>query len=239
MNEQVKREGKFNCEVCGKEVIVTRFDPARAYRFCGQKCNGIGRSGNKHPMWKDELDKDGYVMISKADHPHADCCGYVQQHILVAEAALCRYLPEGAVVHHVNGVKSDNRNENLAILPSNAYHSLIHMRLWRKKKYGDPNLKRCSACKVVLHSREFPLDPRRYEGIGRSCNNCFLGEPQNAHKTHCRHGHPFNEENTRIAKDGKRSCRICHKRSADATNHKINWMRMQTRIYFNQIGLGV
>ncbi len=29
------------------------------------------------------------------------------------------------------------------------------------------------------------------------------------HRTHCIHGHPFNEENTRIKSDGSRGCKTC------------------------------
>jgi hypothetical protein len=32
---------------------------------------------------------------------------------------------------------------------------------------------------------------------------------QNAQATHCRHGHPFDEANTRIRPDGGRYCRAC------------------------------
>jgi WhiB family redox-sensing transcriptional regulator len=33
----------------------------------------------------------------------------------------------------------------------------------------------------------------------------------NAAKTHCRHGHPFNRENTYYTPDGRRRCRACLK----------------------------
>jgi hypothetical protein len=33
---------------------------------------------------------------------------------------------------------------------------------------------------------------------------------QNARKTHCKHGHPFTSENTRLFQDGSRGCRICN-----------------------------
>jgi WhiB family redox-sensing transcriptional regulator len=34
------------------------------------------------------------------------------------------------------------------------------------------------------------------------------GHPQ-ASKTHCKHGHPFNADNTYYTRDGRRRCRIC------------------------------
>lgn len=33
-------------------------------------------------------------------------------------------------------------------------------------------------------------------------------------RTHCKYGHPFNEENTHVAKDGHRVCRVCWRRRA-------------------------
>ncbi|MEU9576278.1 HNH endonuclease signature motif containing protein [Streptomyces chilikensis] len=33
----------------------------------------------------------------------------------------------------------------------------------------------------------------------------------NAAKTHCKHGHPFSPENTRLTSNGRRACRTCHR----------------------------
>jgi hypothetical protein len=47
----------------------------------------------------------------------------------------------------------------------------------------------------------------------RSCSALLrtrsLGRHNNAGKTHCPHGHPYDEKNTYITKDGRRSCRKC------------------------------
>lgn len=242
MNEQVKRDGKFNCEVCGKEKAVRYFKPDDAYRFCSRKCQGIGMSGESHPRYNGGRvmsKEEGYWIILAPKHPRANAGGYVPEHILRAEAALGHYLPEGAVVHHANGNKSDNRNENLVILPNLAYHILIHARMRRKQKYGDPNLKRCGRCKKVIPLRDFPVNPKIYEGRDRLCETCYRGEGNNSTKTHCKRGHPFDAINTHIAPDGKRSCRICHKNAADALRSKASWENWQARHYFDQIGLGV
>jgi hypothetical protein len=39
----------------------------------------------------------------------------VFEHILVAEELLRRYLVEGESVHHINGIRDDNRPENLEL----------------------------------------------------------------------------------------------------------------------------
>lgn len=36
------------------------------------------------------------------------------------------------------------------------------------------------------------------------------GTHNNARKTHCKRGHPFNEANTMMLSSGSRSCRTCH-----------------------------
>ena len=54
-------------------------------------------------------------MVFAPDHPRADKGRYVFEHVLVMEEMLGRYLLPGENVHHRNGVKDDNRPENLEL----------------------------------------------------------------------------------------------------------------------------
>lgn len=72
--------------------------------------------GGRHIAW------NGYIRVLKRDHPRAGSNGYVWEHILVMEEKLGRplkYYGKGdqrnETVHHINGIKTDNRPENLDV----------------------------------------------------------------------------------------------------------------------------
>lgn len=60
----------------------------------------------------------------------------IAQHRLVVEKAMGKSLPPGAIIHHLNGDKSDNRPCNLVVCPSEAYHNLLHSRQKRLNYQG-------------------------------------------------------------------------------------------------------
>lgn len=82
-------------------------------------------SGANHFRWNGGTHLDhGYVRILDKSHPRANSEGYVLEHILVWEKVHNKPLPKGWEVHHLNGIKADNRPTNLKALPSKK-HSLI------------------------------------------------------------------------------------------------------------------
>lgn len=94
-----------------------------------------GSKGNKNGRWKNgRINAHGYILVHAPDHPHAGVKGKVYEHRLVMEKFLGRYLNPDEVVHHKNGIKTDNRIENLEVL-SHKEHATKHAREKYEYKY--------------------------------------------------------------------------------------------------------
>lgn len=75
------------------------------------------KRGPDHHAWKGGriIDSDGYVKVYCPEDPRAQNGRYMREHVLVMEAYLGRRLRKGENVHHINGVRTDNRPENLEV----------------------------------------------------------------------------------------------------------------------------
>lgn len=100
----------------------------------GKDSPWYGVRGKNHHCWKDEkrTTVNGYVLLFKPKHPRANINGYVFEHILVAEKMACRPIEEGEELHHINGKRDDNREENLMVFPSKGTHVSFENRYRRK-----------------------------------------------------------------------------------------------------------
>lgn len=112
------------------------------------------RSGSHH------LDANGYIRVSVLSSPTN-----IYEHIVVAEKALGRKLPIKAQVHHVDEVRSNNRNNNLVICEDCAYHRLLHLRKEALEQCGNPNYRRCGFC--CKFDDPGNLMPRKGQGSGQ------------------------------------------------------------------------
>src|SRR5215510_7874257 len=97
--------------------------------------NGHNSKGSNNPGWKGGTYKNakGYRMVLCIGHPAADRDGYVLEHRLVMEKHLGRYLRPDEDVHHINGIKEDNRIENLTLLSHGEHSRLTHTKDMSKR----------------------------------------------------------------------------------------------------------
>lgn len=89
----------------------------------------------------------GYVLVLAPDHARADKKGYVLEHVMIAERAMGHALPLNAQIHHVNEIRSENRNTNLVICENLKYHKLLHKRERAYRATGSPLSIKCCYCK--------------------------------------------------------------------------------------------
>lgn len=86
---------------------------------------GKSQVGPKNPSWKGRVKRSGYIAIRVNNHPYASADGYVMEHRLVMEKVLGRFLLPHEDVHHLNGIKTDNRPENLKVMTKQE-HARFH-----------------------------------------------------------------------------------------------------------------
>jgi hypothetical protein len=144
----------------------------------------------------------------------------VPKHRLIVEAILGRFLPARNVVHHVNEMKQDNRNQNLVACENQTYHLLLHSRRNALLACGNADYRRCGICRGwdtpslmskhggnYLHRRCAVADQlrrRRARGVvSRQARHRTLRD-----RPTCTWGHVWTDEST-YAHDGRRYCRTC------------------------------
>jgi hypothetical protein len=86
-------------------------------RSCGAAERWVtGLAKRSYPKKKQYIvNAAGYTLELCPDHPRSSKQGYVLEHILVMEETIGRPLVKGENIHHKNGVRTDNRPENLEL----------------------------------------------------------------------------------------------------------------------------
>jgi hypothetical protein len=74
------------------------------------------------PLGTRRLDSNGYWLVKVREGGGR----WDKEHVLVMESVIGRRLHAGEEVHHLNGVKTDNRAENLLLCPNKSFHSQVH-----------------------------------------------------------------------------------------------------------------
>ena len=112
-----KRHGEMRpCKTCGEKFYCYPSQmPKRQY--CSMRCRNADPDRKTREGMGSGLTKvKGYVYQKAKHHPNKNSQGYVMQHRLVTESPIGRFLVANEEVHHKNGVKDDNRIENLEIV---------------------------------------------------------------------------------------------------------------------------
>lgn len=93
----------------------------------GLRCKPCSKLGPRNPHWTGGVTKHcrGYVVLTRPDHPNADSNGQIFEHRVIMEQVLGRLLDPVEVVHHKNGLKDDNRPENLELFDSQSEHMIF------------------------------------------------------------------------------------------------------------------
>lgn len=108
------------CE-CGVEKEVSGDDLRDGgSKSCGCLARELRKAkrGEKNTYWKGGryITKEGYILVHAPEYEGTKQDGhYVREHALVMSKHLGRPLRRGETVHHKNGIKGDNRLENLEL----------------------------------------------------------------------------------------------------------------------------
>jgi len=119
-------------------------------------------------------------------------------HVYIAEMALGKLLPRGAIVHHHDRNRRNNLNTNLVICQDSAYHSLIHQRTRVFEAGGDPNIQKlCCHCKALKSRDEFYASKEYQDGKDSHCKSCrsIYAKPPFATRSDCTRKHRYGSEN--------------------------------------------
>ena len=117
------------CKECERPFVI-RQSVYNKRVTCSLKCAAKMRTrlfkGKNAPNWKGgkSINFLGWTWVYCPEHPKSHN-NYVAEHRLIMEKEIGRRLESEEIVHHINGIKTDNRIENLE-LHNRSSHGMLH-----------------------------------------------------------------------------------------------------------------
>jgi len=104
-----------DCGAYGKQITSVLKNGASKSCGCLAKDSARARKGKNHPSYKGRSNKEGYIQLLDHNHPNANKRGRVLEHTAVMAKYLGRPIMPNETIHHKNGIRDDNRLENLEL----------------------------------------------------------------------------------------------------------------------------
>ena len=118
---------KVKCQYCSKIIFKAKSRVIKGRRnYCDMSCLRKDFKNNPPNPGKGFWLENGYKIIQYQCKPIKEHRHFMEQH-------LGRKLLRKEVIHHVNGIKTDNRIENMKVI-SQSEHRKLHLALERKKE---------------------------------------------------------------------------------------------------------
>lgn len=97
----------------------------------------------------------------------------VKVHRILIEKLLNIVLPKTVDIHHIDGNRSNNSNNNLVVCQNRSYHKLLHQRQEVLDAGFNPTTHhKCTDCNSYKKFSEFSLNKTRTSGYNNLCKLC-------------------------------------------------------------------
>jgi hypothetical protein len=169
----------------------------------------------KNVNWKGGIITDGrgyvFLLIPKEKRAGKERI-YISEHRKIMSEYLKRPLLPNEVVHHINGIKNDNRIENLIVI-TRANHIKEHTKNGKHPNWrgGKASIK-CRYCGKIFLSQE-----HNRNDVAKYCSyNCYWDSMRAETRTCLKCGKEFQPPNPGKKGAGKYCSRVCfHKRNKE------------------------
>ena len=129
----------YLCKICCKPICYCSvFYSNGLCRSCATKrafkLGILNTTGKNNYAWRgNKFEWRGYVLVYSPKHPRPSYGSRVFEHRLVMEKKLGRYLESHEIIHHLNGIRNDNRLENLSLTCKEKHDTRSYVKQLQKR----------------------------------------------------------------------------------------------------------